>query len=186
MENIIDYVKEWGKYSLFEKPFNEVDSLVLCQLAYLHYGQFVPGLDRYSVPVSIRSIYEHPDREKILEGYWYRENNIELFTAAVDSKRFGGLKMNFYVDIINEHGGKLPDAIGIPEEELRKAAKMDVCKINIDSDSRLAMTAAVRKVFAEKPAEFDPRKYLGPARDNMEKLYRHKIVNVLGSAGKAE
>lgn len=102
MENIIDYVKEWGKYSLFEKTFNEVDSLVLCQLAYLHYGQFVPGLDRYSVPVSIRSIYEHPDREKILEGYWYRENNIELFTAAVDSKRFGGLKMNFYVDVINE------------------------------------------------------------------------------------
>ncbi len=91
-----------------------------------------------------------------------------------------------YVDIINEYGGKLPDAIGIPEEELRKAAKMDVCKINIDSDSRLAMTAAVRKVLAEKPGEFDPRKYLGPARDEMEKLYKHKILNVLGSDGKAE
>ena len=91
-----------------------------------------------------------------------------------------------YVDIINEHGGKLPDAIGIPEEELRKAAKSAVCKINIDSDSRLAMTAAIRKVFDEKPAEFDPRKYLGPARDEMEKLYKHKIVNVLGSNGKAE
>ena len=91
-----------------------------------------------------------------------------------------------YVDIINANGGKLPDAIGIPEEELRKAAKMDVCKINIDSDSRLAMTAAVRKVFNEKPAEFDPRKYLGPARDEMEKLYKHKILNVLGSDGKAE
>ena len=90
------------------------------------------------------------------------------------------------VDTINMFGGALPDAIGIPEEQLRKAAKSAVCKINIDSDSRLAMTAAVRKVFAEKPAEFDPRKYLGPARDNMEKLYRHKIVNVLGSAGKAE
>ena len=90
------------------------------------------------------------------------------------------------VDTINMFGGKLPDAIGIPEEQLRKAAKSAVCKINIDSDSRLAMTAAVRRVFAEKPAEFDPRKYLGPARDNMEKLYRHKIVNVLGSAGKAE
>ncbi|MDE5919105.1 MAG: class II fructose-bisphosphate aldolase, partial [Duncaniella sp.] len=90
------------------------------------------------------------------------------------------------VDTINKFGGKLPDAIGIPEEELRKAAKMDVCKINIDSDSRLAMTAAVRQVLAEKPAEFDPRKYLGPARDNMEKLYKHKIVAVLGSAGKAE
>ena len=90
------------------------------------------------------------------------------------------------VDTINMFGGKLPDAIGIPEEQLRKAAKSAVCKINIDSDSRLAMTAAVRRVFAEKPAEFDPLKYLGPARDNMEKLYRHKIVNVLGSAGKAE
>ena len=90
------------------------------------------------------------------------------------------------VDTINKFGGKLPDAIGIPEEQLRKAAKSAVCKINIDSDSRLAMTAAIRKVFAEKPAEFDPRKYLGPARDNMEKLYKHKIINVLGSAGKAE
>ena len=89
-----------------------------------------------------------------------------------------------YVEIINRFGGKMPDAIGIPEDLLRKAATMAVCKINIDSDSRLAMTAAVRKVFAEKPAEFDPRKYLGPARDNMKKLYIHKIVNVLGSAGK--
>ncbi|MDE6818654.1 MAG: class II fructose-bisphosphate aldolase, partial [Muribaculaceae bacterium] len=90
-----------------------------------------------------------------------------------------------YVDTINKYGGKLPDAIGIPEEELRKAAKSAVCKINIDSDSRLAMTAAVREVFATKPGEFDPRKYLGPARDEMEKLYKHKIVNVLGSNGKA-
>ena len=91
-----------------------------------------------------------------------------------------------YVDEINEYGGKLPDAIGIPEEELRKASKSAVCKINIDSDSRLAMTAAVRKVFHDKPAEFDPRKYLGPARDEMERLYKHKIENVLGSNGKAE
>ena len=88
------------------------------------------------------------------------------------------------VDTINKYGGKLEAAIGIPEDELRKAAKSAVCKINIDSDSRLAMTAAVRKVFAEKPAEFDPRKYLGPARDNMKKLYEHKIVNVLGSDNK--
>ncbi len=90
-----------------------------------------------------------------------------------------------YVDIINTHGGKLPDAVGIPEDQLRKAAKSAVCKINIDSDSRLAMTAAVRKVFVDKPGEFDPRKYLGPARDEMAKLYADKIVNVLGSAGKA-
>ncbi|MBR6062520.1 MAG: class II fructose-1,6-bisphosphate aldolase [Spirochaetales bacterium] len=88
------------------------------------------------------------------------------------------------VDTINKYGGKLPDAIGIPEEQLREAAKSAVCKINIDSDSRLAMTAAIRKVFAEKPGEFDPRKYLGPARDNMKKLYMHKIVNVLGSNDK--
>ena len=88
------------------------------------------------------------------------------------------------VDTINKYGGKLPNAVGIPEEQLRKAAASAVCKINIDSDSRLAMTAAVRKIFAEKPAEFDPRKYLGPARENMRKLYEHKIVEVLGSENK--
>ena len=88
------------------------------------------------------------------------------------------------VDTINKYGGKLPDAVGIPEDQLRKAAASAVCKINIDSDSRLAMTAAIRKVFVEKPSEFDPRKYLGPARDNMQKLYEHKIVNVLGSNNK--
>ena len=90
-----------------------------------------------------------------------------------------------YVDIINSHGGNLPDAVGIPEDQLRKAAKSAVCKINIDSDSRLAFTAAVRKVLAEKPGEFDPRKYCGPARDEMVKLYKHKIIEVLGSDGKA-
>ncbi|MBQ7639571.1 MAG: class II fructose-1,6-bisphosphate aldolase [Bacteroidales bacterium] len=90
-----------------------------------------------------------------------------------------------YVDMIDKYGGKMPNAVGIPEEQLRKAAKSAVCKINIDSDSRLAMTAAVRKVLAEKPGEFDPRKYLGPARDEMKKLYAEKIVNVLGSANKA-
>ncbi len=88
------------------------------------------------------------------------------------------------VDTINKFGGKLPDAVGIPEDQLRKASKSAVCKINIDSDSRLAMTAAVRRVFAEKPGEFDPRKYLGPARENMKKLYEHKIVDVLGSENK--
>lgn len=89
------------------------------------------------------------------------------------------------VETINKYGGALVDAIGIPEEQLRKAAKSAVCKINIDSDSRLAMTAAIREVLALKPAEFDPRKYLGPARDNMKKLYIHKIKDVLGSDGKA-
>lgn len=89
-----------------------------------------------------------------------------------------------YVDMINQYGGKLPDAVGIPEEQLRKAAASAVCKINIDSDSRLAFTAAVRKVFVEHPEEFDPRKYCGPARDLMTELYKHKITNVLGSDNK--
>lgn len=88
------------------------------------------------------------------------------------------------VDTINQNGGKLVAAVGIPEEQLRKASKSAVCKINIDSDSRLAMTAAVRKTLAEKPGEFDPRKYLGPARESMKKLYMHKIINVLGSNDK--
>ncbi|MCR5732094.1 MAG: class II fructose-1,6-bisphosphate aldolase [Sphaerochaetaceae bacterium] len=90
-----------------------------------------------------------------------------------------------YVKIINEYGGKLVDSIGIPEEQLRKAAKSAVCKINIDSDGRLAMTAMVRKVFHDKPAEFDPRKYLGPAREELKKMYMHKNIEVLGSAGHA-
>jgi len=88
-----------------------------------------------------------------------------------------------YVDIINKYGGKMEAAIGIPEEQLRAAAKSAVCKINIDSDGRLAMTAAIRKTFAEKPGEFDPRKYLGPARDELKKMYAEKNKNVLGSAG---
>lgn len=89
------------------------------------------------------------------------------------------------VKMINSMGGKLKDAIGIPESQLREAAKSAVCKINIDSDGRLAMTAAIRKVFVEKPEEFDPRKYLGPARDALKELYKHKNIEVLGSAGKA-
>ncbi|GAB1416345.1 class II fructose-1,6-bisphosphate aldolase [Paludibacter sp.] len=90
-----------------------------------------------------------------------------------------------YVKTINENGGALKDSIGIPEDQLRKAAASAVCKVNIDSDGRLAMTAAVREVFAKNPAEFDPRKYLGPAREELKKLYMHKTKNVLGSAGKA-
>jgi fructose-bisphosphate aldolase class II len=90
-----------------------------------------------------------------------------------------------YVEIINTHGGKLKDAIGIPEEQLREAAKSAVCKINIDSDGRLAMTASIRKFMVEQPDKFDPRQYLGPAREELKKLYMHKVNNVLGSAGKA-
>ncbi|MDI9545916.1 MAG: class II fructose-bisphosphate aldolase [Bacteroidales bacterium] len=88
------------------------------------------------------------------------------------------------VAIINKYGGAMKDSIGIPEEQLRRAAKSAVCKINIDSDGRIAMTAAVRQVLATKPAEFDPRKYLGPARDSLKELYKHKLINVLGSANK--
>ena len=87
-----------------------------------------------------------------------------------------------YVRIIEQFGGKIPDSVGIPEEQLRKAAQSAVCKINIDSDGRLAMTAAIRKVFCESPSEFDPRKYLGPAREELKKLYMHKNIEVLGSA----
>ncbi len=90
-----------------------------------------------------------------------------------------------YVKIINQYGGKLVDSIGIPEEQLAKASKSAVCKINIDSDGRLAMTAMVRKVLSEKPAEFDPRKYLGPAREELKKMYMHKNIDVLGCAGHA-
>jgi fructose-bisphosphate aldolase, class II len=89
------------------------------------------------------------------------------------------------VKLINANGGKLKDAVGIPEDQLRKAAASAVCKVNIDSDGRLAMTAGVRKTLAENPAEFDPRKYLGPARDALKVLYKHKVTDVLGSAGKA-
>ena len=90
-----------------------------------------------------------------------------------------------FVKMINENGGKMPDAVGIPEEQLRKAAEMSVCKINIDSDLRLAMTGTVRQFFAEHPDKFDPREYLKPARANIKEMVRHKIVDVLGCNGKA-
>ena len=89
-----------------------------------------------------------------------------------------------YVDTINQNGGKLDAAVGIPAAQLRQAAKSAVCKINIDSDGRLVMTAMIRKVFAEQPQEFDPRKYLGPARDELTKMIIEKNENVLGSAGR--
>ncbi|MFA6600342.1 MAG: class II fructose-bisphosphate aldolase [Candidatus Omnitrophota bacterium] len=89
------------------------------------------------------------------------------------------------VRIINANGGALKDSVGIPEEQIRRACKSSVCKVNIDSDGRLWFTAAIRKIFKEKPAEFDPRKYLGPARDALITMYKHKNEAVLGSAGKA-
>ncbi len=89
-----------------------------------------------------------------------------------------------YIEMINRYGGKMADAVGIPEEQLRKAAASAVCKINIDSDGRLAMTAVIRQIFAENPAEFDPRKYLGPARDELIEMVKQKNEDVLGSAGR--
>ena len=110
--------------------------------------------------------------EKLLPGY-----PIVLHGASSVSPE--------HVAMINQYGGKLESAVGIPAEQLRRAAKSAVCKINIDSDGRLAMTAMIRKIFAEHPAEFDPRKYLGPAREELIALIKEKNANVLGSAGKA-
>ena len=90
-----------------------------------------------------------------------------------------------FVKMVNENGGNMPNAVGVPEEQLRRAAELAVCKINIDSDLRLAMTGTIRKFFAEHPDKFDPREYLKPARANIKELVRHKLVNVLGCAGKA-
>ena len=90
-----------------------------------------------------------------------------------------------YVKMINENGGQMPNAIGVPEEQLREAAKLSVCKINIDSDLRLAMTGTIRKFFNDNPSKFDPREYLKPARANIKELVRHKLIDVLGCAGKA-
>ena len=90
-----------------------------------------------------------------------------------------------YVAMVNANGGKMPNAIGVPEEQLRKAASLSVCKINIDSDLRLAMTGTIRKFFNEHPEKFDPREYLKPARANIKEIVRHKLINVLGCAGKA-
>ena len=91
-----------------------------------------------------------------------------------------------YVAMVNAYGGKMPNAIGVPESQLRKAAELSVCKINIDSDLRLAMTGTIRKFYAEHPDKFDPREYLKPARANIKELVKHKLINVLGCAGKAD
>ena len=90
-----------------------------------------------------------------------------------------------YVKMINDNGGNMPGAIGVPEDQLRHAASLSVCKINIDSDLRLAMTGTIRQFFAEHPDKFDPREYLKPARANIKELVKHKITDVLGCAGKA-
>ncbi|MDE6816569.1 MAG: DUF2974 domain-containing protein, partial [Lachnospiraceae bacterium] len=104
MGNIIDYISEYGKYTFRHRPLNEVDSLVLCQLVYLNYGPFVKGLMEDGGPVDIQTIYSHPERDRILDDYWYRENNKELFAAAAQSVRFGSLRMNYYENVIHKEG----------------------------------------------------------------------------------
>ncbi len=104
MGNIIDYISEHGKYTFRHRPLNEVDSLVLCQLVYLNYGPFVKGLMEDGGPVDIQTIYSHPERDRILDDYWYRENNKELFAAAAQSVRFGSLRMNYYENVIHKEG----------------------------------------------------------------------------------
>ncbi|MDD5326223.1 MAG: class II fructose-1,6-bisphosphate aldolase [Phycisphaerae bacterium] len=89
-----------------------------------------------------------------------------------------------FKDLINKYGGKMPDAMGVPEDAISEAVKMAICKVNIDTDLRMALTAKIRQVFAEKPAEFDPRKYLGPGREAIKQMVKHKL-HVLGCAGKA-
>ena len=118
-------------------------------------------------------------RFDILEEVGKRLPNIPIVLHGASSV------MPEYVQMINENGGAMPDAIGVPEDMLRQAAQMAVCKINIDSDLRLAMTATVRKYLNEHPDHFDPRQYLGPARENIKQMVMHKIINVLGCNGKA-
>ena len=123
----------------------------------------------------------------------YNFNNLEQLQAIINgcghSKspiilQVSSSVLPEYVDIINNNSGALEAAVGIPEDQLRKAAKSAVCKINIDSDGRLVVTAIIRKIFKEDPAEFDPRKYLGPAREALIKMIIEKNKNVLGSAGR--
>ena len=110
---------------------------------------------------------------------------VDSLAIAIGTSHGASSVVPEFVEEINKYGGKMPDAIGIPEEMLRKAATMAVCKINIDSDLRLAMTAAIRKHLAEEPTHFDPRQYLKPARDAIQGMVEHKINEVLGCAGKA-
>ena len=118
-------------------------------------------------------------RSDILEEVGKRLPNFPIVLHGASSV------MPEYVQMINENGGAMPDAIGVPEDMLRQAAQMAVCKINIDSDLRLAMTGTVRKYLNEHPDHFDPRQYLGPARENIKQMVMHKIINVLGCNGKA-
>jgi len=164
-EEVVDFVKKTG-----------VDSLAISIGTSHGANKFKPA----QCTKNADGIYIPPElRFDILEEVEKRIPGFPIVLHGASSVPIEAVK------IINQFGGGLKDSVGIPEEQLRRAAKSAVCKVNIDSDGRLWMTAAIRKVFAEKPAEFDPRKYLGPARDALITMYKHKNQEVLGSAGKA-
>ena len=174
-EGAVEYAKELGcKHPEIVLHLDHGDSFELCKSC-VDLGFSSVMIDGSALPYE-----ENIALTKKVVDYAHQ------FDVTVEGELgvLAGVEDEVSSDMINEYGGKLPDAVGIPEEQLRKASKSAVCKINIDSDSRLAFTAAVRKVFHDKPGEFDPRKYCGPARDLMEQMYKHKITEVLGSDNK--
>ena len=165
---------------------NNMD-LIREKLAYHH-----TATDDEIIKTVLKNAREDPEYLAACEGLRYyrgmqdilQKDFRETVVYEEDENSPAGIKRGG-VKIINENGGKMPDAVGIPEEQLRKAATMAVCKINIDSDLRLAFTASVRKHFNEHPDHFDPRQYLTDARSAIKGLVEHKIVDVLGCNGKA-
>ena len=137
------------------------------------------GQDLSLIPISFKFKGEPHLRFDILEEVAKKRPGFPIVLHGASSV------MPEYVEMINRYGGDMPGAKGVPEEMLRKAASMAVCKINVDSDLRLAMTGVIRKQFAEHPDQFDPRQYLKPARIALRDMVRHKIVNVIGCNGKA-
>ena len=189
----LEMVSAAGQRSFRKKALIRAASIVLALVADALFIYFVTGLN----PLSVYAVMFNGTFSTTMRFMWAMRDLASLLLIGIALAP--AFKMRFWnvgaegqvlmgalatAAVMVYYGGKVPNAVGIPEEQLRKAAKSAVCKINIDSDSRLAMTAAIRQVFAEKPGEFDPRKYLGPARDNMKKQYEHKIVEVLGSDNK--
>ena len=150
----------------------KLHSLVECRIAVIR-----PGVIHADVLIAVvKNLFQLQHDRQV--------NVLLIDSLLVRTDGSSSVPQNF-VKMINEHGGKMPDAVGIPEEQLRQAARSSVCKINIDSDLRLAMTASIREHFALHPADFDPRQYLKPARQAIKELVAHKIVDVLGCDGKA-
>ena len=151
------------------------------------------GLVDHLLPKESDRVFQHNLIQNVSTqvGEFFSDTLVRMFMIARSNslcRGYSGIKpenLKIYVEMINKYGGDLEGAVGVPEEQLRKAAQMAVCKINIDSDGRLVMTGVVRKTLAENPAEFDPRKYLGPAREELKEMIIRKNEKVLGSAGKA-